>query len=47
LSLPADWPRREEILTVAFGVAAFSIVVQSLTAPFAMRGLGLVKGRRR
>ncbi len=41
LSLPADLPRREDILIVAFAVVAFSIVVQGLTAPFALRWLGI------
>ena len=45
LSLPADMPRREDILIVAFAVVAFSVVVQGLTAPFALRALGLAKGR--
>jgi len=40
LGLPADMPGREEIITVAFGVVAFSLFVQGLTiAPF-MRKLG-------
>ncbi len=47
LSLPASWPRREEILTLAFAVVAFSILVQSLTAPFAMRTLGLLDASKR
>jgi CPA1 family monovalent cation:H+ antiporter len=47
LSLPGSWPRREEILTLAFAVVAFSILFQSLTAPFAMRTLGLLDGGKR
>ena len=45
LSLPADLPRREDILIVAFAVVAFSVLVQGLTAPFALKALGLAKGR--
>jgi CPA1 family monovalent cation:H+ antiporter len=41
LSLPADLPYREDILIVAFAVVAFSIIVQGLTAPFALKALGL------
>ena len=43
LSLPADLPQRDDILIVAFAVVAFSIVVQGLTAPLALRWLGLVE----
>jgi CPA1 family monovalent cation:H+ antiporter len=42
LTLPTDLPYREDILVVAFAVVAFSIIVQGLTAPFALRRLGLV-----
>ena len=45
LSLPFDMPRREDILIVAFAVVAFSVIVQGLTAPFALKALGLAKGR--
>ncbi len=41
LSLPADLIQREDILIVAFAVVAFSIIVQGLTAPVALRWLGL------
>ena len=41
LALPYDVPNREDILIVAFAVVAFSIVVQGLTAPFALKALGL------
>jgi CPA1 family monovalent cation:H+ antiporter len=41
LSLPADLPRRDDILISAFAVVAFSVVVQGLTAPVALRALGL------
>ena len=41
LALPANLPYREDILIVAFAVVAFSIIVQGLTAPVALRWLGL------
>jgi CPA1 family monovalent cation:H+ antiporter len=41
LALPNDLPQREDILIVAFAVVAFSIIAQGLTAPFALRWLGL------
>ena len=49
LSLPPDLPQREDILIVAFAVVAFSVIVQGLTAPFALQWLGLVptKGGRK
>jgi CPA1 family monovalent cation:H+ antiporter len=35
LGLPADVPKRDQILTISFAVVAFSIFVQGLTmAPF-------------
>ena len=37
LSAPADLPQREDILITAFAVVAFSVVVQALTAPFALK----------
>jgi CPA1 family monovalent cation:H+ antiporter len=45
LSLPADLPRREDILILAFAVVAFSVIVQGLTAPYVLHWLGL-KGSR-
>ncbi len=39
LALPTDLPYREDILIVAFAVVAFSVIVQGLTAPFALRWL--------
>jgi monovalent cation:H+ antiporter, CPA1 family len=44
LALPGDLPIREDILIVAFAVVAFSVIVQGLTAPFALGWLG-VAGR--
>ncbi len=41
LALPPDVPRRDDILIVAFAVVAFSVIVQGLTAPFALRALRL------
>jgi CPA1 family monovalent cation:H+ antiporter len=46
LGLPAEMPGREEIITVAFGVVAFSLFVQGLTiAPF-MRKLGEIPSKQ-
>ena len=41
LSLPADLPRRDDILISAFAVVAFSVIIQGLTAPLTLRALGL------
>jgi CPA1 family monovalent cation:H+ antiporter len=41
LALPADLPRRDDILISAFAVVAFSVIVQGLTAPFALKALRL------
>jgi CPA1 family monovalent cation:H+ antiporter len=41
LSLPPAAPYREQCLVAAFGVVAFSVLVQSLTAKPALRLLGL------
>jgi CPA1 family monovalent cation:H+ antiporter len=48
LSLPYDLPRREDILILAFAVVAFSVIIQGLTAPIALKALGLAptKGSR-
>ena len=40
LGLPMGMPRRDEIITVAFAVVAFSILVQGLTIKPFMRKLG-------
>ena len=45
LALPYDLAQRADILIVAFAVVAFSVIVQGLTAPFALRMLGLAPGR--
>jgi monovalent cation:H+ antiporter, CPA1 family len=47
LSLPTNLPLRDDILISAFAVVAFSVIVQGLTAPVVLRGLGLVPKRRR
>jgi CPA1 family monovalent cation:H+ antiporter len=47
LALPPHIPRREDILIVAFAIVAFSTIVQGLTAPFALRALGLDPRRAR
>ena len=41
LSAPVDLPQREDILITAFAVVAFSVVVQGLTTPFALKLRGL------
>jgi CPA1 family monovalent cation:H+ antiporter len=41
LTLPADAPYRDQILVGAFAVAAFSVLVQGVTAGWALSGLGL------
>ena len=41
LTLPASLPYHDEILTGAFAVVAFSVIVQGLTAGVALRRLGL------
>ncbi|MBV8108118.1 MAG: sodium:proton antiporter [Hyphomicrobiales bacterium] len=45
LALPAETPYREDILIVAFAVVAFSVILQGLTAPLALRWLGLVPSK--
>ncbi len=47
LALPPNIPRRQDILIVAFAIVAFSAIVQGLTAPFALRALGLDSSRAR
>ena len=37
LALPADLPLRDDILISAFAVVAFSVIVQGLTAPLALK----------
>jgi monovalent cation:H+ antiporter, CPA1 family len=45
LSLPADLARRDDILISAFAVVAFSVIVQGLTAPLALKALGVVHAK--
>ncbi len=40
LALPTDIPRREDIVTVTFGVVAFSVFVQGLTVAPLLRRMG-------
>ena len=42
LSLPQNFPQRETLLTLCFGVVAFSIVVQGLTMKPLLKALGLL-----
>jgi len=44
LALPASLPRRDEILVSVFGIVAFSVIVQGVTAGLALRWLGLDRG---
>ncbi len=44
LGLPDDLPLRGTLVAVAFGVVAFSIVVQGVTMPPLLRHLGEIKG---
>ena len=46
LALPIDLPRRDDILISTFAVVAFSVIVQGLTAPLALKALRLVPKRR-
>jgi CPA1 family monovalent cation:H+ antiporter len=46
LALPADLPRRDDILISAFAVVAFSVIVQGLTAPLALKALRLTPKRK-
>jgi monovalent cation:H+ antiporter, CPA1 family len=43
LSLPQDFPHRATLLTLCFGVVAFSIVVQGLTMKPLLRWLGMLE----
>ena len=40
LGLPAEAPRREEIITISFAVVAFSVFVQGLTMTPFLRKMG-------
>ncbi len=42
----ADLPQRDDILIVAFAVVAFSVIVQGLTAPFALAWLRLTPAEK-
>jgi CPA1 family monovalent cation:H+ antiporter len=46
LGLPRGVPQREAIVTVAFAVVAFSVVVQGLTIGPLMRRLGIIRSRQ-
>jgi CPA1 family monovalent cation:H+ antiporter len=37
LGLPPEIPRRDEIVTIAFGIVGFSVIVQGLTIPPLLR----------
>jgi CPA1 family monovalent cation:H+ antiporter len=46
LALPDDLPRRDDILIAAFAVVAFSVIVQGLTAPLALKALRVTPAGR-
>ena len=46
LALPASLPQRDDILIATFAVVAFSVVIQGLTAPLALKALGIAPGMR-
>jgi CPA1 family monovalent cation:H+ antiporter len=43
IGLPDNMPHRHEVIAAAFGVVAFSVVVQGLTMPLLLKRLGVVK----
>jgi len=45
LALPADLPMRDDILISAFAVVAFSVIVQGLTAPLALKAARVTPAR--
>ncbi|MBX7135205.1 MAG: sodium:proton antiporter [Fimbriimonadaceae bacterium] len=45
LSLPDNFPHRDQLQAAAFGVVAFSVIIQGLTVPALMRKLGLAAQR--
>ena len=46
LALPADLPRRDDILISAFAVVAFSVIVQGLTAPLVLKAARVTPKQR-
>ncbi len=42
LGLPESFPKREELIAVAFGVVAFSVIVQGISMPWLMAKLNLI-----
>jgi len=42
LGLPADFPKHDTIVSVAFAVVAFSVIVQGLTITPLLKGLGVM-----
>ena len=46
LSLPRDFPHRELLISMTFGVVILSILVHGLTLSPLLRGLGVVRGRQ-
>ncbi len=46
LSLPVDFPHRDLLVTMTFGVVLISILVHGMTVSPLLRWLGIVKGRQ-
>lgn len=42
LGLPESFPLKEQLIAAAFGVVAFSVLVQGISMPYLMRRLGLL-----
>ncbi|HEY9227460.1 MAG TPA: cation:proton antiporter, partial [Gemmatimonadaceae bacterium] len=47
LALPADFPHREQLVTMTFGVVLLSLLVQGLSMSWVLRRLGIVEYARR
>ena len=41
--LPPDIPRRDKVVTIVFGIVAFSVLVQGLTMPWLLQRLGALQ----
>ena len=45
LALPSDFPDRQLLIAMAFGVVLFSLLIQAVTLPFAVRRAGLAQSK--
>lgn len=43
IGLPQEMPHRQQVIAAAFGVVAFSVIVQGLTMPTLLKRLGLIR----